>query len=658
MTEYGRGQGSHPWDPDDPLYGDQEWGGAERPGHQDGWQQPQQQHTGHPQHIEQQQPQQHHHPYQQQYDGGWHTGGQATQAVPGAQQQYGHAPYDTGAQQQYGHGVDPYGTGDYPSGEYATGEYATGQHHAGNYGTGEYPVGDYGTGEYPVGQQGAGQYGTGEYPVGEYPTGEYATGRHPAGDYGTGEYPVGEYPTGEYPAGEYGTGEYPAGGYHGGPAQGTGEHPAPYARQEHPAPGAYQQPQQPGAPVPDPRQEPGPGADPETGWDPGPDQGERAFFLDRDDDRAEEEDDPYEDDADGARRRDRRGGPAARRGRGCGLVISAALVAGVGVVGYVGYGFYQSHFASSPDYEGEGTGNVMVDIPDHASLGEMARVLHKAGVVKSPGAFVEAADDNQKSRSIQPGTYILRKRMSGASAVAMMLDPSSQNGIIIAEGWRASRIYDEIDKKLEVPEGTTKKAATSGDIGLPKWAHGEPEGFLFPSKYSVGEKSKPEDVLRKMVQRAEAEYAKAGLEDAAKKLDKTPEQIITIASLVQAEAQEDHEFGKVARVVYNRLDKDMALGFDSTINYAMGRSTLDVSVADTKYPSPYNTYLHKGLPPGPIGNPGHQAIEAALKPTPGDWLYFVTVKPGDTRFTDSASEHQKNVEDFNTEQRKKKGNGG
>lgn len=102
----------------------------------------------------------------------------------------------------------------------------------------------------------------------------------------------------------------------------------------------------------------------------------------------------------------------------------------------------------------------------------------------------------------------------------------------------------------------------------------------------------------------------------------------------------------------------MKLGFDSTINYAMGRSSLDTSISDTKYPSPYNTYLHQGLPPGPIGNPGHQAIEAALKPTKGDWLYFVTVKPGDTRFTDSESEHSKNVEDFNKEQRNKKGNGG
>ncbi|MFE0764424.1 endolytic transglycosylase MltG [Streptomyces smyrnaeus] len=618
MTDYGQGHGSQPWHPDDPLYGDQEWDGGRQPEYQGGWNQAPQQgeYSGHPgpqqQYAEQftQQQYQHHQQYatQQQYGhGGWDG---AQQAAPGAGQHYD--PSYAGQQ------VDPYGTGEYPSGEYGTGEYATGEYH-----TGGYANGNYGTGEYPA----PGHYT--EYPSGEYSTGEHHTGEHRTGEYGTGAYGTGEYRTGEYPTGEYSTGEHP--GYY---AQQGG-----YPDQHAPHPQQH--------PVPQPRQPSGPAADPETGWDPGPDQGEHAFFRDRDEDLAEYEDD-YDEDGDRGRR-GREGGTRTRRGRGCGLVISAALIAGVSVVGYFGYDFYQTHFGPAPDYAGEGTGEVMVDIPDGASLADMGQVLEKKGVVKSPGAFVEAAGN----KSIQAGTYTLRKKMSGASAVEMMLDPASQNGLIVAEGWRATKIYAEIDKKLDVAKGTTKKAAESGGLGLPEWAHGKPEGFLFPSKYSIGEKSKPKDVLRKMVKRAESEYARTGLEQKAKATGKTPEQIITIASLIQAEAQEDDEFGKVSRVIYNRLDKDMRLGFDSTINYAMGRSTLNTSVADTKYPSPYNTYLHKGLPPGPIGNPGHQAIEAALKPTKGDWLFFVTVKPGDTRFTDSAHEHQKNVEEFNKEQRKK-----
>ncbi|MGY1434392.1 endolytic transglycosylase MltG [Streptomyces reniochalinae] len=664
MTEYGPGQGSQAWDPDDPLYGDQQ------PGYPGGWNQPSphpEQQYAQQQYAEQQYEQQ----YPQQYgDGGWFDPQHDPYASQGHGQHYAPASYtDTGGHHQVGQAGDPYGTGQYATGTYPTGAYPSGEYGALGYAAGEYPSGEYSTGGYPAGGYAAGAYGTGEYPSGEYgtvgyPSGEYATGQYPAGGphtgqypaqgYGSGEYPVGEYSsggyapgeysTGEYPTGEYATGQYPAGAYPAG--EHTGETPAPYGYRTEAVP-----PQHPheGGPTPGPSAAPGTGADPETGWDPGPDQGERAFFLDRDDDDPDGAWDEDDADGDAGPRRGRRGGSGAKRGRGCALVISAALIAGVGVLGYVGYDFYQSHFAPAPDYAGKGSGEVMVDVPEGASLSEMGQVLRKAGVVKSAGAFVEAAD----GKSIQAGTYTLRKRMSGAGAVEMMRDPASQNGLIIAEGWRAKRIYEEIDKKLDVDEGTTKKAAASGDIGLPKWAHGKPEGFLFPSRYSVGKDSTPKDVLRKMVDRAEAEYAKTGLQDEAKKAGKTPEEIITIASLVQAEAQEDHEFGKVSRVIYNRLDKDMALGFDSTINYAMGRSTLNTSVADTKYPSPYNTYLHKGLPPGPIGNPGHQAITAALDPTAGDWLYFVTVKRGDTRFTDDPSEHRKNVEDFNKEQRKK-----
>jgi UPF0755 protein len=272
---------------------------------------------------------------------------------------------------------------------------------------------------------------------------------------------------------------------------------------------------------------------------------------------------------------------------------------------------------------------------------------------------VEAAQANQKALGINAGIYTLHKKMSAESAITMMLDPSSQSGLVVPEGKRAKEIYALIDKALGKPEGTTAEAAKDADLGLPEWADGNAEGLLFPAKYPVGKKSDPADVLKKMVQRAEAEYQKLDLESKAEKAGKTPEEIIIIASLVQAEAQEDEDFGKVSRVIYNRLEKNMYLGFDSTINYAKGESKLNTTIDDTKFKSPYNTYQHKGLPPGPIDSPGLQAIEAALNPTKGNWLYFVTVKPGDTRFTDSAAEHQRNVEDFNRQKAKrKKENGG
>ncbi|NLU73706.1 endolytic transglycosylase MltG [Streptomyces sp. HNM0575] len=456
----------------------------------------------------------------------------------------------------------------------------------------------------------------------------------------------------------YNTGQQPGyyaaqQGYPQHPQQGQG-YPGPYAQ---PGPDGYLAPH-PGGPGGGPGR---PDADPETGWDPGPDQGEHAFFADRDgdDDDGYDDYDDYDDGGGRSKRSGRRNEGKRRSGCAC-LAVSVLLAGGLGTAGYYGYGFYQAYFAPAPDFSGKGSGQVQVKIPDGASIADMGGQLQKAGVVKSAGAFVEASQKEKKSSGIQPGTYSLRKKMSGAAAVKLMLDPASQNGLIISEGLRAKAIYQQIDKKLARPEGSTEKVAKKAgpELGLPGFAKGNPEGFLFPSRYSVGEGSAPEDVLRDMVGRAKAEHTKVDLAGQAKKAGKSPEEILTIASLIQAEAQQDEEFGKVSRVIYNRLDKGMRLGFDSTINYAKGRSSLDTSVEDTKFKSPYNTYLNAGLPPGPIDNPGHQAIEAALKPTKGNWLYFVTVKPGDTRFTASKAEHDRNVRDFNREQRKNKGNGG
>lgn len=131
-------------------------------------------------------------------------------------------------------------------------------------------------------------------------------------------------------------------------------------------------------------------------------------------------------------------------------------------------------------------------------------------------------------------------------------------------------------------------------------------------------------------------------------------QTVTVASLVQAEAATDADMGKVARVVFNRLKRGMPLQLDSTINYALNRFTLRTTESDTRLASPYNSYQRMGLPPTPIDNPGEEAMRAAISPTPGDWLYFVTVKPGDTRFTASYAEHQRNVAEFNRNQQPSK----
>ncbi|MFD7293456.1 endolytic transglycosylase MltG [Streptomyces sp. NPDC059897] len=229
-------------------------------------------------------------------------------------------------------------------------------------------------------------------------------------------------------------------------------------------------------------------------------------------------------------------------------------------------------------------------------------------------------------------------------------EPGRSEKLVIPEGYRASQVYEAVDKALAVDGGTTKKAASKARLTLPGDADGNPEGYLFPATYPVDEDTTPASLLSYMTntadQRLKADHITKGADANGVSVYET----VIIASIVQAEADTHEDMGKVARVIYNRLDQGMPLQMDSTINYALNRSTLDTSHADTRTDSPYNTYEHKGLPPTPIGNPGEDAIDAAIAPPKGDWLYFVTVGPGDTRFTDSYEEQKKNVEEFNSRQ--------
>ncbi|GAA3015767.1 endolytic transglycosylase MltG [Streptomyces fulvorobeus] len=219
--------------------------------------------------------------------------------------------------------------------------------------------------------------------------------------------------------------------------------------------------------------------------------------------------------------------------------------------------------------------------------------------------------------------------------------------LVIPEGWRASQVYAAADKALRLAPGSTRKAVDRAGLPLPAAAGGNPEGYLFPATYPVDDDTTPESLLRYMVETAAKRFGADHITAGAQRNSVSVYQTVTIASIVQAEADTGSDMDKVARVIYNRLSRDMALQMDSTLNYALKRSTLDTTSDDTRIDSPYNSYARKGLPPTPIGNPGEQAMRAAINPPKGPWLYFVTVGPGDTRFTDSYDEQRTNVEEFN-----------
>jgi UPF0755 protein len=303
------------------------------------------------------------------------------------------------------------------------------------------------------------------------------------------------------------------------------------------------------------------------------------------------------------------------------------------------------------DFTGEGSGEVVVEIKDGATATDVAQMLEEQGVVASARAFVNAIGAAGKSSSLQPGEYTLHQGMSAASAVAM-LDPKNRvlNRLTIREGLRLSQIYAQLSTATGKPVDDFRKAARA-DIGLPGYAKGKLEGFAFPATYEVNPKLSATQILSTMVDRFSQTAEHVDLEGQAKQLGWTPREIITIASIVQAESGSAQDMPKVARVIYNRLTRNpqMKLGMDSTVMYGLNKYGIAASNADLQSNSPYNTYKFPGLPPGPIDNPGDHAIEAALHPADGNWLYFVTTDPkrGITKFTDSEQEFWKLRDEFN-----------
>ncbi|MGW1493348.1 endolytic transglycosylase MltG [Streptomyces sp. NPDC002402] len=255
------------------------------------------------------------------------------------------------------------------------------------------------------------------------------------------------------------------------------------------------------------------------------------------------------------------------------------------------------------------------------------------------------------------GRLVLTVTALVVAAVAVLV-PLLLNGaqeekksLLVPEGWRATQVYAAIDKALDEPPGTTAKAVGTARLKLPADARGNPEGYLFPATYPVDSTSTPQSLLSYMVNTAHQRFGADRMSSGAERSGLTAYQTVSIASIVQAEADTPEDMGKVARVIYNRLAQGMPLQMDSTLNYALNRSTLDTTAADTRIDSPYNSYQRRGLPPTPIDNPGEQAMRAAISPPPGNWLYFVTVAPGDTRFTAGYEEHRRNVAEFNARRR-------
>lgn len=336
------------------------------------------------------------------------------------------------------------------------------------------------------------------------------------------------------------------------------------------------------------------------------------------------------------------------QGKGCLAVLLALAVLVVG--GYLVYdkanGFLNS-FGETQDYVGAGNASITVTVPQGATLDQIGALLLKAKVIKSTEAWTKAVSSEERATSIQPGRYIMRTEMPAIDALRLLINPGESRvrlQFTIPEGLRLSRQVDALVKGTKIKKPAYDSALKNPRaLGLPAYARNRPEGFLFPDTYELTANATATSTLQQMVAQYKSVTRDIGFEADAKKLKRNPYEVLIVASIIEREVNQDQYRAKVARVLYNRLDQGIPLSLDSTVIYAGNLSTNTTTPKDRTSSSKYNTYTHKGLPPGPIAAPGKAALEAAANPEPGKWIYFTTVDfdSGETKFAENAADFEK-----------------
>ena len=319
--------------------------------------------------------------------------------------------------------------------------------------------------------------------------------------------------------------------------------------------------------------------------------------------------------------------------------LKAIIAISVAFIILIGGILFWNHNHPDLDFPAGTAGpEIEVNIPAGSSGVEIGRILAKEGVVKTSVIFFRAATADKRAESISAGLYLVNTHLSAKEAIEQLLDKNRLQGkFLIIEGARLNEIKANLVKIGFTAEQVDKALK---NIKMPTGFDTDNlEGLLFPANYTILPDEEVSTLLQGALDRFAQELKNISFYEYAKELNLEPAELLTIASIVQAEGFTDEDFGKVSRVIYNRLKIGMPLQMDSTLLYAnKSRGEIRVTNRELKIASKYNTYKYKGLPPGPIGSPGGAALEATIKPTPGNWLYFVTVSPGETKFTESYSE--------------------
>ena len=338
------------------------------------------------------------------------------------------------------------------------------------------------------------------------------------------------------------------------------------------------------------------------------------------------------------------------------LAIVLAIIGGVVGTGVWAWNTYEDKirevmgWEAPKDYEaGLAHGEALVTISEGDVPSSISQTLFEAGVTKTGSAFYDMLIKTAQNPTFYPGVYRLQKQMTAEAALTALKNPDNklENSALVREGLTVPATLTVLSEGLDMPiEDLQAAVANPADYGVPADSL---EGWLFPAMYTFDPGATAKDVIQAMVDRTVSSLDEAGVP-----VDER-EKILTIASIIEREARFEADFYKVSRVIQNRLDPNEGnqetfgkLQMDSTAQFGYGQlhdgsaSTSEEAQHDD---NPWNTYAHTGLPIGPIANPGDTAIDAAMHPADGPWLYFVTVNmdTGETIFTKTYNEHLKYV---------------
>lgn len=323
-------------------------------------------------------------------------------------------------------------------------------------------------------------------------------------------------------------------------------------------------------------------------------------------------------------------------------IIAAVVCLAVTAAICSGYSIYSDVFGKSEESK-----DVYITIPAGSGISSIADILHKERIIKYTNIFRLIAK-REKGIIYQQGNHILNTRMSYKEILKRLQEPPISNDDIIRfavpEGYELRQIA-ELAEKLGISdkEEFIKEAETgSFDYDFVKQIKRKEnrlEGYLFPATYDIYKGESVHNVIDKMLKKFSETVIPLYREA---KTEKTLDEIVIMASIVEREAANDSERARVASVFYNRLKKDMTLSSCATVLYVLKERKAVLSNSDIKIESDYNTYIHKGLPKGPIASPGKESIVSALYPEDTEYLFFVSDGRRNV-FSVTDEEHMRNV---------------